>query len=97
MKVAKDFIFQPLVLVCMLNCTSPETTDTELVTAEVDPISKVELSVYCTELPFHIAIASPVLALEPLATVYLKNADVNDPVARVNKLFEPTTEELISA
>ena len=76
MNVPIDLILQPLVLVWTLNCTSPLTTDTEQVTGVVEPISRVELSVNCTLVPFHTANISPVLALVELDTVYLKNADV---------------------
>jgi len=94
MNVAKLFIFHPLELVCILNCTSPDTRETDAVTAVVDPTSVVELSVNVTLLPFQTAITSPDLAFKPLAAVYLKKPEVYDPVACVNKLFDPTTEEL---
>jgi hypothetical protein len=97
MNVAIDFILQPLVLVCTLNCTSVPTTATEQVTGVVDPTSKVELSVNCTVAAFQTAMTSPDLAFAPLAAVYLKKADVYEPDACVNKLFDPTTDELTVA
>ena len=76
MNVPIDLILQPLVLVWTLNSTSPPTKDTEQVTGVVVPMSRVELSVYCTLAPFQTASISPVLALDPVETVYLKNAEV---------------------
>ena len=97
MNVPIDLILQPLVLVCILNSASVPTIDTEAVTAVVDPMSRVELSVYWTLPPFHTAMTSPVLAFEPLVTVYKYFAPVNDPVKSVNKLLDPTIEEFTVA
>ena len=77
----------------MLNCACAVTIETDAVTAVVEPISRVELSVYCTLLPFHIANTSPVLALEPLVTVQIYLAAVYDPVASVNRLFAPAIDD----
>jgi hypothetical protein len=63
-----------------LNSISLPTRITDIVTGDVLPKSRVEASVNSTLAPFHIAITSPVLALVEFLTVYLKNADVNDPV-----------------
>ena len=93
MKVARDLIAQPEVFVWKFNRTSAPTIVTEDVTTLVEPRSTVEKSVNSTAVPFHTDIISPVLALEPLVTVYLKNAEVKDPVALVNKLLEPTIED----
>ena len=93
MNVPIVLILQPLVFVCTLNSTSPPTNDTEQVTGEVVPMSRVELSVNCTLAPFHTAIISPDLAFPAFDTVYLKNADVYDPVAWVNKLLDPATDD----
>ena len=91
--VTCDLIFQPLVLVWKLNCACADTIDTDAVTAVVDPKSKVELSVYCTLPPAHIANTSPVLAFVPLVAVYRYLAPLNDPVESVNRLFGPTIDE----
>ena len=91
--IATDFILQPLVLVCMFNCTFAPDKETEEVTAEVVPISDVELSVNSTVDPFHTDVISPERALDPLATVYLKNAELYEPVACVKIVFDPFVEE----
>jgi hypothetical protein len=97
-KVAIDLIVQPDVLVCMLNCTWFDTIATDAVTGAVLPKSTVEKSVNCTEVPFHTAITSPALEAKlALAHVYLKNAEVYEPVFCVNKLFEPTDDAAIEA
>jgi hypothetical protein len=64
----------------MFNLTLAPDIRTEAVTGVVDPISVVELSVNATVVPFHTDIISPDLALAPFDTVYLKKADVYDPV-----------------
>jgi hypothetical protein len=62
------------------------------------PISTVEKSVNCAEVPFHTATTSPDLAAKlALAQVYLKNAEVYEPVFCENKLFEPTDDAAIEA
>jgi hypothetical protein len=81
MYVARDFSFHPDVPVYILNCISLPTIAVEHVTADVLPISVVDVSVYVAVVPFHAVITSPALALAPLDTVYLKKADVYDPVA----------------
>jgi hypothetical protein len=94
MYVARDFNFHPDVPVYILNCMLLLTIAVEDVTADVSPISVVDVSVYVVVPPFHTVITSPALALEPLDTVYLKNADVYDPVACVNRLFAPTIDDV---
>ena len=94
MYVARDFSFQPDVPVYILNCISLPTIAAEDVTIDVLPISVVDVSVYVVVPPFHTVITSPALALEPLDTVYLKNAEVYDPVACVNRLFDPDIDDV---
>jgi hypothetical protein len=65
----------------MFNLTLAPDIITEAVTGVVEPISVVELSVNATVVPFHTDIISPDLALTPFDTVYLKKAEVYDPVA----------------
>ena len=77
------------------NDTLPPTKDTDGVMALVDPISKVEKSVYCTLEPFHTDITSPDLALDPDDIVYLQNKEVNDPVTLVSILTPAPLAELI--
>ena len=93
--VTCDLIVQPAFVVCILNCAWEVTIETEAVTAVVDPISKVELSVYCVVVPFHTAITSPVLAFEALVTVYKYFAPVNDPVAWLNTVLAPAADGVI--
>ena len=94
MYVASDFSFQPDVPVVMLNCMLLLTIDVEHVTVDVLPTSVVDVSVYVVVPPFHTVITSPALALEPLDTVYLKNAEVCDPVVCVNRLFDPDIDDV---
>ena len=74
--MAIDLILQPAVLVCIFSCMFAPDIATEDVTTVVVPISVVELSVNAVVVPFHTDIISPERALDPLATVYLKKADV---------------------
>ena len=95
--VAIDFILQPAVLVCTFNCTFAPDMATEDVTTVVVPISVVELSVKDVVAPFHTDIISPERALDPLATVYLKKAELYEPVACVKTVFDPFIEEVTVA
>jgi hypothetical protein len=95
--VAIDFILQPLVLVCMFSCTFAPDMATEDVTSVVVPISIVELSVKAEVVPFHTDIISPERALDPLVTVYLKKAEVYEPVACVKTVLDPFIEEVTVA
>jgi hypothetical protein len=95
--VAIDFILQPLVLVCIFNCTFAPDIATEEVTTVVVPISVVELSVNSAVVPFHTDVISPERELDPLATVYLKKADVYEPVACVKTMLDPFMEEVTVA
>jgi hypothetical protein len=95
--VAIDFILQPAVLVCTFNCTFAPERSTEDVTAVVVPISVVELSVKAVVAPFHTDIISPERALDPLATVYLKKAELYEPVACVKTVLDPLIEEVTVA
>ena len=95
--VAIDFILQPLELVCMFNCTFAPDIATEEVTTVVVPISVVELSVKAAVVPFHTDIISPERALDPLVTVYLKKAEVYEPVACVKTVLDPFIEEVTVA
>ena len=61
------------------------------------PISVVELSVNVTVDPFHTDIISPERALDALATVYLKNAELYEPVAVLNTIFDPLIEDVTVA
>lgn len=97
MNVANDFSLHPDVPVVILSCTFPPDNATEHDTAAVLPISAVDVSVNSAVASLHTAITSPDLALDPLDTVYLKNADVYDPVACVNTVFEPAADEFILA
>ena len=90
MNVASDFNIHPEVAVVKLNWTEFDTITADATTPEVSPISTVELSVYWIDPSFQTAIISPVRALAPFATVYLKNADEYDPVFKLNMLLLPT-------
>jgi hypothetical protein len=81
----------------MFNCTFAPDIATEEVTAEVVPISDVELSVNSAVVPFHTDAISPERELDPLATVYLKKAEVYEPVACVKTVFDPFIEEVTVA
>jgi hypothetical protein len=81
------------VLVWKFNCACAVAIATEAVTAVVEPMSNVELSVYCTLTPFHTASISPILAFDALVTVYMYLAPVKEPVDVVNKLFEPIIDD----
>jgi hypothetical protein len=70
---------------------------TEEVTTVVVPISVVELSANSAVAPFHTDIISPERALDPLVTVYLKKAEVYEPVACVKTVFDPFIEEVTVA
>ena len=61
-------------------------------TPKVLPRSAVEKSVNSTFDPLHTAITSPVLAFTPFLTVYLKNAEVKDPVTCVKRLLVPAID-----
>ena len=93
MNVANDLSVQPDVPVVILNCRLPAIIAVFVVTPDVSPISTVEKSVEASVVPFQTAIISPALALVPFVAVYLKKADVYEPVACVNKLLDPTIDE----
>ena len=95
--VARDFIVQPDVFVVTLSCICEETIATDIVTVLVFPRSGAAKSVYVVVLPLHPDITSPLLIFDALATVYLKNAEVYDPVARSNIILEPTIEDALKA
>ncbi len=81
----------------MFSCTFAPERATEDVTTVVVPISAVELSVNTTVDPLHTDITSPERALDPLATVYLKNAELYEPVVCVKTVFDPFMEEVTVA
>jgi len=62
----------------LFSSTSPPARITDIVTGDVLPKSRVDVSVNSMFAPFHIAITSPVLALTPFVTVYLKKPEVNE-------------------
>jgi hypothetical protein len=81
----------------MFSCTFAPERATEDVTAVVVPISDVELSVKAAVVPFHTDIISPERALDPLVTVYLKKAEVYEPVTWVKTVLDPFMEEVTVA
>jgi hypothetical protein len=81
----------------MFSCTFAPNISTEDVTSVVVPISIVELSVKAVVVPFHTDIISPERALDPLVTVYLKKAELYEPVACVKTVLDPFIEEVTVA